>query len=66
VTDDGVGFAFPTKPDDLTRNGHFGLIGMLERASQLGGTLRVDSAPGQGTDIRVRLPTPSGAPQTGH
>jgi signal transduction histidine kinase len=56
IADDGVGFAFPAKPDELTRDGHFGLIGMLERAAQLGGTLRVDTAPGQGTQIRVRLP----------
>ncbi len=56
VADDGVGFVFPEKPDELTRDGHFGLIGMLERAAQLGGTLRVDTAPGQGTQIRVRLP----------
>jgi signal transduction histidine kinase len=29
---------------------------MLERAAQLGGSLDVESAPGQGTRIRVRLP----------
>ena len=57
VADDGVGFVFPEKPDALTQEGHFGLIGMLERAAQLGGTLRVDTAPGHGTRILVRLPT---------
>ena len=36
VIDDGVGFTFPAKPDELTRDGHFGLIGMLERAAQPG------------------------------
>jgi signal transduction histidine kinase len=56
VADDGVGFAFPAKPDELTRDGHFGLIGMQERAAQLGGSLRVDTAPGQGTRILVNLP----------
>jgi signal transduction histidine kinase len=56
IADDGVGFVFPGKPDELTRDGHFGLIGMLERATQLGGTLHVDTAPGQGTRVFVRLP----------
>jgi signal transduction histidine kinase len=56
VVDDGVGFDFPDQPAALTRDGHFGLIGMLERASQLGGSLNVDTAPGQGTRVRVRLP----------
>jgi two-component system sensor histidine kinase DegS len=59
VADDGEGFVFPEKPDGLTRDGHFGLIGMQERAAQLGGTLRVDTAPGQGTRILVRLPAQS-------
>jgi len=56
VTDDGVGFSVPEKPDALTQDGHFGLIGMLERAAHLGGTLHVDSAPGHGTTIQARLP----------
>jgi signal transduction histidine kinase len=56
VVDDGVGFDLPDQPDALTQGGHFGLIGMLERAAQLGGSLRVESAPGQGTRIHVRLP----------
>jgi signal transduction histidine kinase len=56
VRDDGAGFCFPDKPDLLTRDGHFGLIGMQERAVQLGGTLDVDSAPGAGTRVVARLP----------
>jgi PAS domain S-box-containing protein len=51
VSDDGAGFdpevAFP---------GHLGLKAMRERAASLGGTLRVESAPGEGTRIRVRIP----------
>jgi len=57
IVDDGVGFEFPDQPDSLTQDGHFGLIGMLERAAQLGGSLQVDTAPGQGARIRVRLPS---------
>jgi signal transduction histidine kinase len=56
IADDGSGFVFPEKPDALTKDRHFGLIGMLERSSQLGGTMRVNTAPSQGTRIVVRLP----------
>lgn len=34
----------------------FGLLGMSERLRMLGGTLRVNSAPGQGTTVEARLP----------
>jgi signal transduction histidine kinase len=51
VRDDGVGFApqrdFP---------GHLGLHSMRERAVQLGGRLEIESAPGAGTSITVRIP----------
>jgi signal transduction histidine kinase len=32
---------------------------MRERAARLGGTLTIDSAPGRGTHIRVRVPLPT-------
>ncbi len=57
VTDDGAGFDLPPGPDVLTRAGHFGLMGMRERAMLLGGSLSIDSAPGEGTRIEVRLPS---------
>jgi NarL family two-component system sensor histidine kinase YdfH len=48
VQDDGVGF----DPEaGLERPGCFGLAGMQERASRLGGVLRVESAPGEGTRV---------------
>jgi two-component system sensor histidine kinase DegS len=56
VIDDGRGFVYPEKPDLLTKDGHYGLIGLQERAAQLGGTLRVMTAPGQGTRVVARLP----------
>jgi signal transduction histidine kinase len=56
ITDDGVGFTLPPRPDVLTQAGHFGLVGMQERATRLGGVLQVDTAPGQGTRITARLP----------
>ena len=49
VEDDGVGFA----PDAAT--GGFGLLGMQERASLVGASLEIESAPGQGTTILVRM-----------
>ena len=44
------------KPDLLTQDGHFGLIGMQERATLLGGTFQMRAAPGQGTRVVARLP----------
>ncbi|MCQ9179365.1 sensor histidine kinase [Streptomyces sp. IBSBF 2953] len=52
VTDDGQGF------DPATVRGGYGLLGMRTRASGLGGTCTVRSAPGQGTTVRVELPPP--------
>jgi len=56
VTDDGHGFTLPERADTLTQAGHFGLVGMQERAARLGGTLQVRTAPGKGTQVSVRLP----------
>jgi len=51
LADDGRGF-------DLagSREGHWGLVGMHERAGQIGGQLFVRSAPGKGTEIALELP----------
>lgn len=46
VRDDGRGFDLPH--DGTPNDGHFGLVGMRERAVQAGGRLVVRSAPGQG------------------
>lgn len=56
VTDDGVGFTLPERPDLLTQAGHFGLVGMRERVTRLGGAFQVHTAPGEGTQVTVRLP----------
>ncbi|MDX6403937.1 MAG: hypothetical protein QOH70_1392 [Blastocatellia bacterium] len=50
VRDDGLGF------DQMPGNGdgkHFGLIGMQERAEQIGGTLKIDSRANEGTEVLV-------------
>lgn len=57
VVDDGRGFTPPDQPADLARDGHFGLMGMRERALLYGGQLGIESAPGKGARITARLPT---------
>jgi signal transduction histidine kinase len=54
VTDDGVGFDIGNDAQRLSE-GHFGLAGMRERASLVGGVLEVTSEPGHGTTVEVRL-----------
>jgi signal transduction histidine kinase len=56
VRDDGIGFVAPQGPQDLARDGHFGLMGMRERALRFGGCLAVQSRPGEGTTLVVTLP----------
>jgi signal transduction histidine kinase len=56
VQDDGVGFKPPTLVDHPAAASKLGLIGMHERARLLGGTLVIDSAPGQGTKVIVNVP----------
>jgi signal transduction histidine kinase/ligand-binding sensor domain-containing protein len=53
VEDFGSGF---TVDDATQKPGHFGLLGMKERASVMDGTLEIVSAQGQGTTIRLRVP----------
>lgn len=54
IYDDGVGFTPGTGPADGRRT--FGLHGMRERIAELGGTLTVESAPGEGTAVAATLP----------
>ena len=53
VQDDGRGFEVPRRLVELARKDHLGLIGAAERAEAIGGTLRIDSAEGRGTCLRV-------------
>jgi signal transduction histidine kinase/ligand-binding sensor domain-containing protein len=61
VRDDGAGFS--ADDNEHPQPGHYGLIGMRERASQIQGKLRVESAPGAGTTVRLDLEV--GAPRNG-
>jgi signal transduction histidine kinase/ligand-binding sensor domain-containing protein len=56
VRDDGNGFDL-SQP---TPTGHWGLIGMRERAASIGAKLFVTSAPGAGTEVVLVLPERSG------
>ena len=55
VRDDGLGFEPPDLPGTMAREGHFGLMGMQERALLYGGSLSIRSAPNQGTQVTVRV-----------
>ena len=57
VRDDGRGFE-PSGVFVLV-GGHFGLLGMRERAERLGGNLEVSSEPGAGTEVRASVPLSS-------
>jgi two-component system nitrate/nitrite sensor histidine kinase NarX len=53
IEDDGQGF---TVEDAADARLHVGLRTMKERAEAVGGTLVIESAPGQGTRVNVRVP----------
>jgi signal transduction histidine kinase len=61
VHDDGVGFDQATTA--AAAGGGLGLRAMGERVAALGGSLAVESAPGEGTTIAVEVPAPSDQPQ---
>ncbi|WP_066734859.1 CHASE3 domain-containing protein [Cupriavidus sp. D384] len=54
IRDDGRGL--PPDFDAGSTGGHHGLLGMEQRVLALGGTMHVDSVPGQGVSIRVEVP----------
>jgi signal transduction histidine kinase len=58
IRDDGVGLG--VQDGNRPQPGHYGLIGMRERASQIGADLSVQSAIGQGTIVCVDLPIAAG------
>lgn len=55
VSDNGNGFNVPKSPTEFAPSGHFGLLGVHERADLLGARLEIESAPGHGTHFKVRL-----------
>lgn len=63
VSDNGVGFTVPKSPTEFAPSGHFGLLGMRERADLIGGRLEVQSEAGKGTRLSVRLAASSSHPK---
>jgi two-component system sensor histidine kinase DegS len=55
VADNGSGFDLQRSASDVSA-GKLGLIGMQERARLLGGTIDIQSAPGEGTSVVVTVP----------
>jgi PAS domain S-box-containing protein len=56
IKDNGKGFDLPDAVGDLSNSGKLGLVGMHERVSLLGGTLTIQSKPGQGTAVDLSIP----------
>ena len=55
ISDNGIGFDVPKSPTDFAAYGHFGLLGIRERAELIGARLEVESTVGEGTNLRVKL-----------
>jgi signal transduction histidine kinase len=53
VVDDGMGF-----DPEATPEGHYGILGMRERAAKIGATMKIDSEPGVGTAVAVEWGNP--------
>jgi signal transduction histidine kinase len=53
VGDNGAGFVVSEASD---KAGHYGLLGMKERAAAIDGTLEIESEAGQGTRVMLRVP----------
>ncbi|HEX8186231.1 MAG TPA: ATP-binding protein, partial [Blastocatellia bacterium] len=54
VQDDGCGFN--QENGSYSTGGHFGLVGMRERAERIKADLEVKSCPNEGTEVTVRVP----------
>ena len=53
IQDDGRGFTVPDNPADLAPQGHFGLLGLYERAELIGAQLKITSNLGGGTQVEM-------------
>jgi len=57
IQDHGPGFEMPRDPDELQRQGHYGLANMRERAAKVHGRVQMSSAKGRGTRIDLTVRT---------
>jgi two-component system sensor histidine kinase UhpB len=60
VVDNGHGFEVPRSPAEFAPSGHYGLLGLFERAELIDADLRIESNIGQGTRVAVSLNPKSG------
>jgi signal transduction histidine kinase len=56
IRDDGMGFDLKEVDSGYGQRGSMGLLNMRERADMLNGELDIETDPGQGTAVRLRLP----------
>lgn len=56
VQDDGIGFQQPDRLALYVNEGKLGIIGMEQRVLPVGGTMSIESAPGEGAKLRVTVP----------
>jgi len=56
IRDNGKGFLVPANPTAFVKKGHFGLIGLQERAELIKAALKIKSSPGNGTITTIHLP----------
>jgi len=55
INDNGIGFDMPKSPTDFAASGHFGLLGIRERAELIGARLEVESTVGRGSRLKVKV-----------
>jgi signal transduction histidine kinase len=58
IQDNGKGFIVPSNPAEFPKKGHFGLLGLQERAEIIGAEFHISSKPGQGTTVTIELRNP--------
>jgi signal transduction histidine kinase len=58
VKDNGLGFNLGAVQRDYSTRGSLGMLNMLERAAAVGGELNIDSVPGYGTTVKLKVPLP--------
>lgn len=57
VSDDGIGFNLDEALGRAAQEHRFGLLGIRNRMQMLGGMVEIDSRPGEGTTVALRIPT---------
>jgi len=55
LRDDGAGFQAPESPAEFAPSGHFGLLGIHEKAERMGAKFEIHSEANKGTELKVSL-----------